>query len=230
MINEHTFVERYTSFWSAATPTGPHFVRRMNLQLEALGAPMADTSADGKRALVNEAAFRLFTGKVMIGETAFDEAVREAWVRTRALPRQRRIRMPSLSPAERDEVAQIAKSLHAFFSSSPPCDCLVGPVFPGCGILDACAGDVLQGDILYEVKAGARGFRLTDVRQLLTYCALNYPASRYDIARVGLVNPREAVHFIVPIETLTQEVAGRPSCELFATILNFLEDQADYTW
>jgi hypothetical protein len=90
----------------------------------------------------------------------------------------------------------------------------VSPVFPGCGIIDECVGDVYFSNSLYEVKAGARLFRSIDVRQLLTYAALNKAAPRRSLTEIGLFNPRSGVAFTAPLEEICVEVAGLKADEL----------------
>jgi hypothetical protein len=85
---------------------------------------------------------------------------------------------------------------------------VVSPQFEGCGIVDTCVGDVLIGPVLYEVKAGDRPVRSIDIRQLLTYAALNFAKKHRPIDRIGLVNPRLGKFFEIDLDTLCEEVGG----------------------
>lgn len=95
------------------------------------------------------------------------------------------------------------------------------PPFKGCGILDSCNGDLLVGEELIEIKAGDRSFRARDVRQLLTYCALNHSSHEYALTKVGCANPRRGTKFSIDIETLCIEVSSKPAPELLAEVVYF---------
>jgi hypothetical protein len=83
-----------------------------------------------------------------------------------------------------------------------------GPLFPGCGYVSSCVGDVLVGTCLVEVKAVNRGFRSEHLRQLVTYLVLNYTAHSYVIDSVALANPRDGMGYFIPVETLVRRIAG----------------------
>ena len=85
-----------------------------------------------------------------------------------------------------------------------------------------CKADVLFGETLYDIKAGDRDFRLVDVRQLITYCALNHAVSNYTINKVGVVNPRLGVFFNVGVDELVEGMTGTSAVELFEEITTFL--------
>ena len=98
------------------------------------------------------------------------------------------------------------------------------PEFSGCGFVDFSVGDILIGEELYEVKAGERQFRSTDVRQLLTYCALNFAAKRYSIKKAGCVNPRRGTYFSFDVNALAFEMSGKSSTELLAEIVYYMSN------
>ena len=94
--------------------------------------------------------------------------------------------------------------------------------FKGCGILDSCYGDLFVGSCLYEVKCVERNLRSIDIRQVLTYCALNYQSQQITIDEVSIVNPRRGIAFRYGVEALAQQVSGKNSAELFHQIGDFL--------
>lgn len=96
------------------------------------------------------------------------------------------------------------------------------PRFPGCGFIDHAEGDLLIGDVLYDVKSSDETFRLNQFRQLIVYLALNSASRAYPIHRVGLVNPRRGDYFCLNVDTFTQEISGKHSHELFAEITAFV--------
>ena len=101
------------------------------------------------------------------------------------------------------------------------------PTFPGCGWLMECSGDAIAGSILYEIKAGQRGFRNIDFRQTLIYCALNFAAKNYDIASVCLVNPRLGVFVEEHLEALCMNTSGAPAVEVLAAIVEYSSETQD---
>ena len=75
---------------------------------------------------------------------------------------------------------------------------------------------------LFEVKTVDRSFRGVDLRQLLTYAALNFASREREISTLGLVNPRRGVFFEMPVGDLCLDIAGRSSESLFAMIIQVL--------
>ena len=102
---------------------------------------------------------------------------------------------------------------------------IFSPKFPGCGFIDHAEGDMLVGDVLYDVKSSHETFRLNQFRQLIVYLTLNAASRAYPIRRVGLVNPRRGDYFCLNVETFTQEISGKHSRELFAEIIAFISGE-----
>lgn len=98
------------------------------------------------------------------------------------------------------------------------------PTFAGCGIVETCQGDVLVGKTLIEVKAGARNYRSIDLRQLLTYCALNFASKTRDISSICLVNPRRGLYIVKTIDEVCASMAGRSESVVLATIVDQLSE------
>ncbi len=95
---------------------------------------------------------------------------------------------------------------------------IVRPVFDGCGYIDASEGDVILGDVIYEVKTVERQFRGTDIRQVVTYAALNSLSKQYTVSNIGLFNPRSGMYFQENIDVLCWEISGKTGQELFSEI------------
>jgi hypothetical protein len=125
------------------------------------------------------------------------------------------------SGVEISTVGAIQESLLKFVRqrSSQALKVTFEPNFAGCGFLNPCVGDVLIGQELYEVKAGNRQFRSTDLRQLMTYCALNYAAGTHAITKAGCINPRRGTYFVLDLDAIAHEMAGKSSSELFSDII-----------
>jgi hypothetical protein len=96
------------------------------------------------------------------------------------------------------------------------------PKFPGCGIIDASIGDVFVHEHLFEVKAGDRRFLSVDLKQLITYAALNSLEGAREIKYLGLFNPRVGISYTVALEQLCQEISGTSATELLAEIVRVI--------
>jgi hypothetical protein len=122
-----------------------------------------------------------------------------------------------LSDEENREVAEISSSLSRFFNASKPL--IPRPIFAGCGYVDASEGDAIFGSTLFEVKTVERPVRSSDIRQTITYAALNAASNQFDIQNVGLFNPRRGLYCDIGIEHVCSEISGRPAQELLAIII-----------
>jgi hypothetical protein len=129
-------------------------------------------------------------------------------------------------PSDSDvlEAIQLARRTKQFFRTNGIDSLEVFPEFLGCGWLSSCAGDVYAQGTLYEIKAGDRAFRSIDLRQLLTYCALNFAAKKYDIADVCLLNPREGTFAQFDLNALCGALAGRSAVEVLGDIVEYVSD------
>jgi hypothetical protein len=228
MIDASTFAISFNAFWHAHTPTCEHFVRRLNLHgLDRVYPPMFQFAKTARRAVIAEYAFSLFVERrsdsVLAGEYASGSRRERAWSETvrRLEPyaNQGLDIQNHLNEEEDREVAELANRLEQFFNRSQ--QVVVRPIFPGCGYLDASEGDVIFGSTLYEVKTVERPVRSSDIRQTITYAALNaaFAPSRYEIRSVGLFNPRRGQSFDIEVEHICSEISGRPAQELFALIV-----------
>src|SRR5688572_23421659 len=153
-------------------------VRTINLNVQRFAPPMSSLSRPASHGIVNELAFRLFVAASESGQTidalsdeAIASAIDSATGHIRGLRQLSRTPIQDPESAELREATALAKRHVRFFRRKGDLGLL--PRFPGCGWLGECAGDVLAEGTLFEVKAGQRAFRSTDVRQVLIYCALN---------------------------------------------------------
>jgi hypothetical protein len=130
------------------------------------------------------------------------------------------------SREEIEEATILAHRLARFFLTYENKELIVPwPYFAGCGILESCQGDILTGSTLYEVKSGEGGFRLTDLRQVLAYCALNHARPLHTISSVGFINPRVGIFYISNVDTLVRSAAGISADSFFFDTANFLATQ-----
>jgi hypothetical protein len=187
-----------------------------------------------RRAFINEIAFHLFiecqraeqAGNLFVDpEPLLPAAVKAARSRQEQFADRRASPPPAdLTTLERLEVASLLRVLTGFSRrmSKPGSTVHLRPRFKGCGILDECEADLIIDDLLIEVKAGDRSFRAIDVRQILTYCALDRLEKKFGLACVACVNPRRGTYFRQDIETLCLQLASKPSSELLAELTYFL--------
>jgi len=224
VIDAATFSSTYNAFWNEATPTVEHFVRRINIKhLERFYVPMKPEGS-GRKAVIAEFAFSLFVEHVRSEVEPKDRSKQrvDAWAET-----ERRLRpflgqgidlTTSLSPIENVEVTELERRLIGFFKRDR-IPTRTRPLFLGCGFVDASEGDILTSSTLFEVKTVERSFRSSDIRQLLTYAALNFAAQGSEIPGVGIFNPRRGVAFEFPLRELCNEISGRSVEDLFSLII-----------
>jgi hypothetical protein len=209
---------------------GEALTRTLNGRLRSF-APAYPSRFPAKRnALISELGFRIFcaahSGTLSLsGDDASSSPV------TAELAEHTREYISSLenyqyTAATRPEIegaVMLAQRLSTFFLSKDMGDAiLTRPQFKGCGVIDDCEGDVLVGATLCEIKNVGRGFRLADLRQLLTYAALNSADPMYNIDAIGLVNARSGMFYRVKLNILSMAVAGVTSPELLADIVNYI--------
>lgn len=205
-----------------ATPTCEHFVRKLNLNLyEREDIEMAG-SLTTDRAYIAEYGFALFVERrwpSVRGRTMPDQEIfAKEEARKRIEPLRGKGAIPESLSAEQDaEGKQIALRLGTFFNSRRS-NTMPRPIFPGCGLIDHSEADVLSDLTLYEVKTVERGFRSNDIRQLITYCALNSLSRKHEVKKIGLFNPRKGVSFELDLELVSREISGKTANDLFEDI------------
>ena len=224
MIDAATFSSTYSAFWAEAAPMLEHFTRRLNLEyLDRFDVPMKSEKT-GRKALIAEFAFSMMVEVLRCAEKPTNSAKlhENAWNDTR-----RRLRPflgqgvdldAPLQQSEKAEAAEIEKRLIAFFKGTN-LPMKTRPLFKGCGFVDASEGDILTKSTLFEVKTVDRSFRGADLRQLLTYAALNSASREAEIPSIGLVNPRRGVSFKMSVGQLCVDISGRSAEDLFAMIV-----------
>jgi len=170
-------------------------------------------------ALVAEYAFAKFCALVN-GSTNMSEkeALEEAISRLRPLVDDPSSLNCPLNSTENEETAKILNRLNEYFVFRHE-TILYRPIFDGCGYVDRSEGDVLTCHTLFEIKTVDRPFRSIDIRQLVTYGALNYMSQKYKIKNFGIFNPRRGVYFEMPVDTIIFEISGQSSQDLFNDII-----------
>lgn len=226
LISAIAFAREHSSIWRSLTPTGEIFIRRLNADVyERQYPPLKSVVEPARRAFVNELGFQLFfdaEDQKWAGEFFPGNAVRDAMASLQRASRRYRGAPGKVEADEQEtrEARELFGRLRAFFGRESQRQVLeLFPRFPGCGILDSCAGDIYFPTTLFEVKAGDRSFLSVDVRQLLIYAALNKSAGVRELTRVGLFNPRTGTSFVADLDELSREISGVPSGDLLAEII-----------
>lgn len=234
MISETAFAQGFSSAWKNITPNSEHVIRRLNLGTERIDLPVGYDSKPSRRAFINEAAFTLFKNTFNGEKLTLDSALKNknlleevsAEVRS-SLGRYHDITDEQLvAPSKQEwrEIYLLADTISVFVrkTRSVDDDVLIAPYFHGCGFLSGCYGDLVIGSRLIEIKGGDRAFRAIDIRQLLTYCALNSLSGDHEIKSVGALNPRKGIYFFVDLDTLSLEISSKPISELYYEILHIV--------
>lgn len=222
MIDASTFAAHHNAFWADHAPTSEHLVRRLNLDLVDRWSPPIDKPTEAIRAaFVSEYAFSRFCGKADgIDINLLDEfALAETKRRLLPLVDDRASLDASLTSAERHQAEQLERTLVGFFSHRQSA-IKTRPLLKGCGFIDASEADVISGTCLFEIKAVDRPFRSVDVRQLVTYCALNHASGQFSVQSMGLFNPRRGLWFSMSCDELCRELSGQSAQELFDCVVH----------
>ncbi|WP_251151075.1 hypothetical protein [Cellulosimicrobium sp. Marseille-Q4280] len=183
---------------------------QVNARVPTLGSEVRNSS------LIAEAAFAL---------VARGDSMREPVAMGAAVESARRYLLGfSLNPPsdhsldgdELEEVRQLADALARMTREFVHIE--FWPSVPGCGVVDTGHADIVADGCIYEVKSVSRKFRASDVRQLLTYCAM-FSANGRQYAEMGLINPRLGTRVNVSLEFVAQGVSGLSWAELAREII-----------
>ena len=229
MITEVSFCRDFSSFWRTTTPTMDGFVRNLNSGLYHRDFhPIDAMTAPNRRSFTNELAFEVFcinVRAVQRGEfaKALAESLQDAIPAVRSAALRAALDGDTSSALSADELADIDEQVRRLTLRICPGlivhAVVLSPEFSGCGMIDTCRGDVLVGETLFEIKAGDRPFRALDVRQLVTYVALNYAGHQRAISTVALVNPRVGISVEMDLGEFCFEVSGQDTAGLLAEMI-----------
>jgi len=222
LIDASTFAAHHNAFWASYTPTSEHFVRRINLEYADRWTPPLD-KPDGpiRAAYVAELAFAgmcaRFDGlpKGKVKELVLEEAKN----RLRPLLEDPLTLDQEITPIEQNQISGLEESLTSFFLHRK-LPTTTRPLFSGCGYIDTSEGDIMSGKCLFEIKSVDRPFRSVDIRQLVTYCALNQISGDFELETIGVFNPRRGLYFEMSVEDVAHEASGLPAQELFDMIIH----------
>ncbi|MBV8660446.1 MAG: hypothetical protein JO142_21720 [Burkholderiales bacterium] len=226
MISEHQFANSYPSVWNHVAPLSDGYWKIENMMVRRDAPPIISITATSMRGVINESAFRAFcrlrdSGGAADADavlSAVDFSVAEAIEYIARLAPRSRINIGEFDRDCKNEAIAITQRLLKFFPGHMRTT--LRPTFVGCGLISACEGDVIEGECLYEVKAGDRPFRITDLRQLLVYAALAYSSGSLSFKRIGLYNPRTGAVWIRTLDQVCQSIAGTRAIDTLSALVN----------
>lgn len=230
MSSETRFATSHSDFWQALLPMGDNYIRSHNLNLRSFARPIFSVNAPNKRGVINEAGFLIFQESVKLStrprslpSSRVEELLADALEYVAKLRQVGAVNSEELPGTGNSEATLIAERLYAFFVNERT-DIIVKPHFPGCGWMSNACGDVLCGHTLFEVKAGERHFRISDIRQVLCYCALDFSAKCYGIKEVVLINPRAGNLIRENLEVLCQKLSGSSATDVLGEIVSYMSE------
>ncbi|MCD9122399.1 hypothetical protein [Cupriavidus sp. UGS-1] len=98
------------------------------------------------------------------------------------------------------------------------------PQFQGSGFLSAAEGDLGIEDTLIEIKTTTRKVSGKDLRQLITYLALDSAAGTMRWSHIGIFNPRRGTLHRAQIDALLLRVSGgKPRVDVLAELVSFAQ-------
>ena len=211
---------------------GESYIRTRNASLSRFEQTLVSNVSAEERGVVNETAFLLFSRgfeRAVLPSLLPREVVDECSVRAlnyiQKMQHFSQVPPTQISNSGKVDAVKLADRLARFFIEMPPESLVIKPFFPGCGWLNDAEGDVLSGNVLFEIKAGERHFRLSDIKQLLCYCALDFSGKVYGVETIAiLVNPRFGTFIREDLETLCQRAAGSNTADVLGEIVNFLSE------
>lgn len=230
MSSETKFSTSHSSFWNALLPMGESYVRAQNARLNKFAKPFLSTVPADQRGVINEGAFLIFWEAVSRSQNPWslpaavvDTLLGQAVDYVESLRQSIHVAPVAVSHAGRHDAIAIAARLHLFFTDKAE-SMIIKPMFPGCGWVNEAAGDVLTRYTLYEVKAGERLFRLTDIRQVLCYCALDFSSKTYGIKEVSVINPRMGTFIREDLDSLCHKISGTGSANVLGEIIGYISE------
>lgn len=204
-------------------------MRTLNSQKFHFAKQVKSAASPQKRGMVNELAFLLAAQAAEEGDSPHnlsvdivDESTELAQQHVTSLRAYNRRVVTILDEDDVLEARNIAARLQYFlsrvFDGSPDYSIEVS----GCGVIDTCSADVFVDGTLVEVKAGLRNYRSSDIRQILTYLALNFASKNLAISDFCIVNPRRGIFLVTSIEDACRAMSGRSEVEVLSSIVDMI--------
>lgn len=234
MINEKRFAESYNSFWNTILPMSASAVKNLKIISHNVNDVIEYEYIPKRRALINHFSFNIY--KYSIKKKCSISIIKKdsELIKKLLCLTQKQLSafiskdLPNLEDLNRNEMQesiQIAENLEMFFKKhykKSNTKIIANPKFRGCGIINNCYGDILIDKDLYEIKATKKYFEPKDIRQLLTYCALNFNNKRYNIENIGIYNPKVGLYFKINVNDICSLASGNNSITIFNSIVDFV--------
>jgi len=239
LISEHQLAVNYPSLWSTVTPLSDGYWLMQNRLTERVFTPPLKPFAPTEfRAVINEVAYRAFLEFHRLRLDQDDRASIQQLIRSLTLDVINYVNRLSGSKKSleanafdsacmREAMALTFRHLH-FFPNDDTIE--LSPAFHGCGSVSACFGDVISEGCLYEIKAGDRGFRIADLRQLLIYSALAHASKQLRFQNIALLNPRTGQFWKKSLNDVCLSIAGQSSIDTLDELVKKIIDlqQVDF--
>ncbi|MDQ7096849.1 hypothetical protein REC12_24965 [Desulfosporosinus sp. PR] len=237
MISEKFFIKNYGSFWKSIFPLANIFIKSVLLECPNKGNELSLTTIGRRLSFVSHIGYLLFSQVALknITRTKIDSlTIVNSWYQSLEKIGQNQFEKYAddeqdindrLNTKELDDAKEIFERLYNQFCNNMQQEIHISPKFNGCGIIDDCYGDLLIGDILYEIKTVNRNFNIQDFRQLITYSSLNYASKQYSIKKIGLYNPRYDTHYMIELETFAATISGNNFSNICWEIINYISTE-----
>jgi len=232
LITVTEITRNYASMWNRTFPFISNLVRKTNLQSETFDDHILSKTVPARRALVNEIGFRMFEKVIELKRDELDETIigtltEQTCKYIAGLEQTDTVSLPDTN--EKEESSQISLRLKQYFDRNEKnIEVLVSPVFTGCGVISSCVADVLAGDTLYEIKAGEREFRVSDIKQLIVYSTLNFSRHRENIKNIALLNPRLGKFVKFNLKESIEIASGKAAADAFYEFINYFDNPDDF--
>jgi hypothetical protein len=225
MISETTFSRGYSSFWEEYFPWLINYSKDINIDLTTRVFKSIGKSEDsGFRSINNIISFTHFKNTRLEKGFSLDSSFEEAKKIIVNFPRNNLLSY-ELTPFQKEIIEFQVEKLDNRYGT----DCELYPNFPGCGILNSCSGDIFKNNTLVEVKAGERSILPADLKQLITYSAMNWlnSGSNYIINKIEVFNPRQGLVWNSDLHAFISTVSNISLEDVFDQICKYLTDLSD---
>lgn len=224
MISETKFARGYSSFWVEYFPWLNSYSQSVKASCERFSAPLPEIDKVEHRSINNMMAFIHFRNLLSDSNYSLDKTKEET---LQYMTRFSRNNVSTYEFNENDK--SIVAGQITNLQELPTQDLILDPFFSGCGIIDNCRGDILQGDKLIEVKAGNRSIQPSDIKQLIVYLALNWIASPkpYIINQLEIYNPRVGYSWTVDVNSFFYSVTSYSKEDVFEQMMKYLVLQSE---
>lgn len=242
MISERAFAKSFASFWQDLVPLlTPRFMGIFNEAYEKTlvgedGKAIKPVPMDPNIRADIVAEFAFWGARLMRERgQAHDEFVndpaliQEASQRAFDVVEQYEGTKPEvvgpLSPIELQQGIALTKNYEALYRVGPAGALVTfGPRFQGCGFLDAAEGDLGINKTLIEIKTTTRRVSGKDLKQLITYLALDAGASLHRWSNVAIFNPRRGTLHLAEVDSLLLRVSGgKPRVDVLRDLVEFVQ-------